>query len=942
MEYGELEKRWQKAWVESKVYEPEPNDKEGFLVTFAFPYVNSPMHAGHMKTYSLTDSYARYMRMKGFNVLLPMSFHMTGTPILGMAKRLAKGDKELIDDFRNIYKVPDGEIAKMSDPLYLANYFAADTEAGMREAGLGIDWRRKFNTVDQRFSKFIEWQFLRMKEKGLLTQGTHPVSWCTADNSAVGGHDTKGDVQPKIEELTVIKFKDTAENVYFPCSTYRPETIYGVTNIFVDGSAKYVVAEIEGVRYYLSNEAVAMLGNQLAIKSVGEIAGKELLQRKAINPLTGEEVPVLPGFFIKLDVGTGVVMSVPAHAPFDYVALERLKASGYKMPDMEYKRVLDMPRTGGPGDEIPALAYLKLFDADASSVDELIERATKAIYKDESRHGVMTAGKYSGKPETEAREAIKNDLLSSKDAILIYVLANEEPVYCRDGTRVTVKMVSDQWFINYGDKGWKEQVRAALPSIKILPEKLRPTVDYLVDWLDLRAVERAQGLGTRFPFNPSHIIESLSDSTIYMVFYTFVDILDAYKVAPEQLKPGFFDFVVNSKGDAGSVADATGIDRLVVQKCRDSFEYWYRNTSNHSGSDLLNNHFIMYIFSHVAMLDKRHCPKQIVPNGLLLFEGQKMSKSIGNTMPARGIIAKHGSDPVRFSIIATADLDSETNYEDATIASVKQKNAFLVSMVEMLDELSATELSHIDYWLYSKLNSKIGRATELMDTISFRSAYNEIYYNSITELKWYFERGGKNELVVRDFLEKVTLMLGPVMPHFAEELWHMLGKSTLVAKERWPAHDASMINPEAESIERMIANTIDDIASVVELTAKMPANKGKKVSAVNIIVADDWKTRAYNALAESKNISQVMSGWPNKDEKEKISKFLSQFASKTRTLEKVPDVSADQTLSAFSQAKDYISKRLGAAVSVELEPQSKSQRAQRALPGRPSIEVIWS
>ncbi len=941
LDYTAIEKKWQKAWREARVFEAEPNDKEGMLITYAFAYVNSPMHAGHMKTYSLTDSYARYMRMRGYNVLLPNGFHYSGIPILAMAKRLAAKDPELIDDFKNVYMVPDAEISKMADPLYLANYFAADTEAGMIEAGLGIDWRRKFTTIDPNFSKFIEWQFSKLKQLGFLTQGTHPVGWCTSDNSAVGGHDTKGGIQPKIEEMTVIKFKDPSADIYFPCGTYRPETIYGVTNIFVNDNATYSIAEISGIQYYISKEAVAVLSNQFKINVKGEIEGKELLKKKAINPLTKEEVPVLPGFFIKLDVGTGVVMSVPAHAPFDYVALERLKESGYPLPQLEYKKVIEIKGGTIKHPEVPALGYLKLINAGLSIMDDELERATKEIYKDESHYGVMITGKYSGRPESEARDLIKNDLIGSNDAIEIYILANEEPVYCRDGTRVVVKVVSDQWFINYGDKKWKEQVRSALPNIKILPDKLRPTFEYLVEWLDLRAAERAHGLGTPFPLNPSHIIESLSDSTIYMVFYTFVNILNDNKVNAEQLKPEFFDYVVCAKGDPAKAASLTGIDQTVIQKCKESFEYWYKNTSNHSGSDLINNHFIMYIFNHVAILDGKYHPKQIVPNGLLLYEGQKMSKSIGNTMPVRGLITKYGADPVRFSSIATADLDTETNFEESTISSVKQKNEFLVDTIARLDEMSAAELAHIDYWLYSKLNSKIKNATAAMDQISFRSAYNKVYYDTIAELKWYFERGGNNEIVVRDTIEKVTLMLAPVMPHVAEELWQMLGKSTLVAKEKWPTCDESMISEEAESTEQAIMNTIDDITNIVELTAKMPANKGKRLGSIKIIVADDWKTEAYNALAKQKSISNVISQWKGGDEKEKVSKFLSQFASKLMTLEEAKVIKADSMLAAFNQAKDYISKKFDAKVSAELESASKSQRASRALPMRPSIEVAW-
>ena len=400
--------------------------------------------------------------------------------------------------------------------------------------------------------------------------------------------------------------------------------------------------------------------------------------------------------------------------------------------------------------------------------------------------------------------------------------------------------------------------------------------------------------------------------------------------------------MILSEGSSSGLSKNTGIDESTIKKCKEQLDYWYTNTSRHSAFEHIYNHFIMYIFNHVALLPKKFAPKQIVVNGMLNYEGEKMSKSLGNIVPMVDGVEKYGSDPMRFIEIAGADLDAETNFSVDAVSSVRAKNEFLLNAVNSLDDLSGGELNHIDYWLYSRLNSKIMSATASMDDLSLRSAYNEVYYNTITELKWYFDRGGKNELAVRDFLEKTTLMLAPVMPHVAEELWQVLGKNTLAAKEKWPVYDESMINNEVESSEKTITDTIDDINNVVELTAKMPANAGKKIRSIRIIVADDWKTDAYNTLAEKKNISDVIKSLRNPAEKERTSKFVSQFASKLKTLEKIQPIKADTVLAAFNQARDYLSKRFGADVAAELESTSKSQRASRAMPGRPSIEVVWS
>ncbi len=958
LNYKEIEEKWQKAWSEARVFESEITDKKSFLVTAAIPYVNSPPHIGHMRTFGTADTYARYLRMRGYNVLYPFGFHATGTPVVGFAKRIANRDQELIDEL-HLFHVTDYDIKKMTDPAYIAEYFIAQQEREFRRAGLGIDWRRKFISTEPMFSKMVEWQFGKLKEKGYLVQGTHPIGWCTNEQQAVGQHDTKHDVQPKIEELVAIKFKDTGGDAYFVCSTYRPETIYGVTNLFINDKVKYSLVRIDGVLYYMSTDAAKKLGFQMKIEVISDVFAEDLLKKKAVNPVTKEEVPVLPGFFVKGEIGTGVVMSVPSHAPFDYAALERLKASGYQMPKMEYKKLIEIEPMKGitigrslsdvtAGEvrpqhpEIPALAYLEILHTNPNAIDDMLEFATKLIYREESHWGVMLVGAYKGKREPEAREGLKKELWASKDALKIYEIVNPEPVVCRCGTKVIVNIVSDQWFINYGNEEWKKQVRAHLSTMKIYPEKYRKTFETVIDWIDLRAAERAQGLGTRFPLNPQHIIESLSDSTIYMLFYTFDNILRTAQVKPEQLLPQFFDFMFLDTLDAEGVARLTGIDITVVRRCKESLEYWYKDTSRHSGPDLIYNHYVMYLFNHVGLLPQKFWPKQIVVNGFVNYEGEKMSKSLGNIVPLGDGVEQHGSDPLRFIEIAGAELDTETEFSTEGISSVLARNQFLLESIDRLNTLKAGELSHMDYWLYSKLHSKIVNATRYMDNLEFRSAYTEIYYNSISELRTYFERGGRNQMVVREYLEAVTLMLAPIMPHTAEEFWHILSNTTMVVQERWPTGNESMINRKVELTEQIISQTIEDITQAITLTSKIDANKGKKPESIRIIVAEEWKRQAYDMLIETKDMSRVMKAPEfEKIDKERLAKFLGPFMGKLQTLQKMQELPADDLYAGFATAGEYLAKKFDSEIALEKEAGSQSPRAARAIPGKPSIDIIW-
>ena len=162
----QIEQKWQRKWEEAKVFEADPDPKKPkCYITVAYPYPNSPQHIGHGRTYTLADVHARYMRMRGYNVLLPMAFHYTGTPVLAMSKRLADNDRDLIHDFVNVYKVPKEKLKEFTEPFKMARYFHEEIKVGMKAIGYSIDWRREFTTIDPTYNRFIEWQFQKLRKK---------------------------------------------------------------------------------------------------------------------------------------------------------------------------------------------------------------------------------------------------------------------------------------------------------------------------------------------------------------------------------------------------------------------------------------------------------------------------------------------------------------------------------------------------------------------------------------------------------------------------------------------------------------------------------------------------------------------------------------------------------------------------------------------------------
>ncbi len=867
--------------------------------------------------------------MKGYNVLYPMGFHLTGIPIIAQANKIKENDPDILEDFKS-FGIPQEEIAKMGDPLYMGNYFAKSARESMRRAGYSIDWTRSLTSIEPSFSKMVEWQFGILNRKGYLVQGKHPVGWCPKDQGAVGMHDTKGDVEPEIEKETAIKFKVEGTDYSILCATFRPETIEGVTNLFV-GDFTYVTCRSGDEAYCMSAEGFEMLRHQISLEKTGEISGRELQGRKCINPANGKAVPIYPGYFVKQDVGTGAVMSVPAHAPFDYVALERLRKSGYNV-DVVPVSVLQIP-----GKEIagaPALAYLRAVNADENSSDELIEQATKLEYKEESHMGKMTIKGYEGMNEPAARDKAINELKSSNAAIEIYLLINEKPVYCRCKTRVVVKLVDNQWFINYGDEKWKGQVREHLKEMRIFPEKSRSAFESAVEWLNLRAVARAQGLGTRFPLDNRFIIESLSDSTIYMAFYTIRNLIA--NVDPSKLKTEFFDYVYLGIGDPNGVSKATGIDYETVKKCRESFSYWYKDTSRHSALELVFNHLTMHLFNHVAVFPRENWPKQVVVNGMILIEGEKMSKSLGNIILLSDAIKRYGVDSERFVAVASTDLFNDSDFSEAAVNGIKERFEYLNGVCESLDAMGTSELSQIDFWLYSKLNAKTDTVGRAMDILDLRTVSTELLYNTVIELRRYSARGGSNAMVMRDYITNVVLMLQPIAPHLSEELWHKLGNTSFSSTESWPSPDLSMVNAKVELQEGLIDSVISDAKQVAQLMSK---KQGKKPKSITIITPSPWKADLMNSLAEHRDLGKAIEAVA-KENRAEASKIAAGLARKLNEVKRA-ELSGDEEFSSLSSAQEYLSGILGCDVIVEKEPESKSQRASRAMPLKPSIDLSY-
>ena len=853
IDWNTIDKKWQKKWLENNDHEIDSNNKEKKFITVAYPYPNSPQHIGHGRTYTIADVHSRYLRMKGFNVLFPMGFHYTGTPILGMAKRVEANDAELIEGFKTLYKVPEDKIKEFVEPVKIADYFHEEIKSGMIEMGYSIDWRREFTTIDPAYQKFIEWQFRNLKEKNLIVQGSHPVGWCPKDQNPVSQHDTLGDVEPDFTEYIIIKFD--LNGVKIPVATLRPETLFGVTNIWINPQVMYQKIKVNDEIWITSPECARKLGFlEKKIEVIEDVLGSDFVGQSAKAPHSSDSVLILPASFVKSDNGTGIVMSVPAHAPFDYQALLDSKSGKNKsinsdlLKNIQNIEPISMINTEGLGN-IPAKDIVEKMGISHQD-DPKLEEATKEIYSKEFYEGILANNtkQFAGKKISEAKDEIKEWITKIGSADILLELTNS-PVKCRCGTECVVKLLSNQWFLDYSNKDWKQKAHGCFEGMNILPNEIRSEFDKVLDWLRERACARQHGLGTKIPWDKEWLVESLADSVIYMAFYIISKYVNKKEINGNDLTDEFFDYVFYGKKDSGEIANKINITKEKLKEIRNEFLYFYPVDSRHSGRDLVPNHLTFFVLNHVALFPEENWPQEIVVNGSVLMAGKKMSKSMGNIIPLRDAVRKHGADPIRLTILISAELLQDADFNVEAINGIKNK---LESMYENSTKTKAEEIPELepeDKWILSMLQNLALNVSQSMDKIRFREALHHILYDFDSELQWYLKRTkSKQRTNISGILHKIlssrVLMLSPFAPHIAEEIWEKLGNSELASKSAWPSSIGIEIDSKSIQTETLLKSIIDDINNILKVTKISP----KKIT---IYTAEQWKSKAYNSILKN-------------------------------------------------------------------------------------------
>jgi leucyl-tRNA synthetase len=880
--------------------------------------------------------------MRGYNVLFPMGFHYTGTPIMAMADAIAKGDKELIDTFKEIYEIPADVIPRMSDPLYMANYFKEDIKRSMKEIGLGIDWRREFTTIDPEFSSFVTWQFHKLQSKGYIVKDTHPVGWCPIHHIPVGMHDTKGDVEPEIGEFVLIYFK--SDKGIFPAATLRPETVFGATGLWINPNENYVMANVLGNRMILSERAAFKLSFQIDnIEIIEKIKGSKLVGTKAENPITGKFIEVNGAEFVDVNFGTGVVMSVPAHAPFDYYYAKKMGKNVEVIP------VINVEGLGN------TLAK-DVVEKNNPKNNEDLEKLTEYVYRTEYNKGVMRSDlevlvkeefkedlrKLSGLQVPKAREMITNFILNNGLGRKIFEIMNR-PVYCRCGTEIVVKILKDQWFLDYSRTDWKELARKLLSRLVIIPSEIRKDFEFTIGWLEKRACARTRGLGTPLPWDKKWIIESLSDSTIYMAYYTISHKIRQYKLTFSQLTLEFWDYVLLGLGNPEEISKKTGIPITILKELRDEFLYWYPLDMRHSGRDLVPNHLTFFIFNHAAIFPENLWPKGIAVNGLVLYEGKKMSKSLRNIIPLRKGLRMYGVDIMRIALSSTADMGSDVNFSESLVRTIGENIRKIYELFKNLDNYKDTTYTFPEKWLISRTYEILDKVTKSMESLELRNAVNEALFIFSSDLDEYFnmvaaENRDANGNVLKEVLTIWLKMITPFAPHLAEEIWHeILYQDTFIVNESWPEVEKSKVDELILLEYKYMKKIIEDIRSILNIYKGTP-----KVIKLYSLNDSRYVEILRDAIKANGQMKVFMDSHKprNKEEARLLQRIFNESLEMDDDMKKLVMNYNINEVNILKQLSSYMRKKLGIDIQInEFSEEIKKLYNKEALPLRPAILI---
>ena len=763
-----IEQKWQKRWEEHRVFEADADPaRSKYYLLEMLPYPSGVLHMGHMRNYTIGDAVARYKRMRGFNVLHPIGWDAFGLPAENAA------------------------IQHGTHPRDWTNSNVAEFKRALHRFGFSYDWRREISTCEPEYYRWNQWFFLRMLERGLAHRKRSRVNWCPKCQTVLANEQVKDGCCWRHEEtpveakeieqwfLRITRYADEllddmpqleggwpervlvmqrnwigksrGAKVRFAVEpaggesievfTTRIDTIYGASAVILAPEHPLVPKLVAGVKGQAAIEAQIARMRQKVLRPVEmATAPKEglFIGRFAVNPFNGAHLPIWVANFVLMEYGSGALMCVPAHDERDFEFAEK-----YRLP----KPIVVQPTSGKPLTPLtlsqPYTDYGKLADSGPYS----------GLTSEEALERMTGDARTKGFGEAQTTYRLKDWGISRQR----YWGTPIPVVYCE---RCGVVPVPD------------DQLPVVLPPNVQLTGMGQSPLASVPEFVNTTCA-KCGGPARR----ETDTMDTFVDSSWY--FYRYTD--------PHNARAAY---------DPKIVAYWFPIDQ-------------YIGGIEHAILHLLYSRFFCKVMRDLGLVDHSEPVKRLFTQGMVLKGSVAMSKSRGNVVGAMDMADKYGCDTGRLYTLFAAPPEKDLEWSEQSIegcARFLQRVYRLVSRhAEPLRAVRAGNPGPAD----------VAGATA-KEKVLLRKAHQTLRrVTNDFEARWHFNTSVAlvmelaNELqkqepleqdagpaIVKEVFELMTLMLAPMAPHVAEELWEKLGHVGGLTGAAWPQYNPDLAHEE--------------------------------------------------------------------------------------------------------------------------------------------------
>lgn len=763
--FTEIEKKWQDVWEKEDAFKTvEDYDKEKYYVLEMFPYPSGKLHMGHVRNYSIGDVIARFKRLKGYNVLHPMGWDSFGLPAENAA------------------------IKNDIHPAIWTDSNIAEMHRQLQGLGFSYDWDREVATCKEEYYKWMQWFFIQFYNKGLAYKKDNPVNWCPscqtvlANEQVVDGCCERCHTPVTKKRLSqwYLKITDYADRLLKDLDKMPgwPEKVKLMQKNWIGRSTgAEVTFEIEnfskklqiyttrpdtlfGVTYMVlapEHPFVPELTNGTKYEAAVKAYQEECQHKSEIErtSLTKEKTGVFTGCYgINPVNGKKVPIFISDYVMMDYGTGAIMAVPAHDQRDFEFAKKFDL-------DIVPVV------DSQNPEID--INNLTEAFVAEGT---MINSGKYTGMNNKEAIEEITKDLEADglgkaqvNYKLRDWLISRQRywgcpipMVYCEEcgwvpekEENLPVKLPTDVEFTGKGD--------SPLKTSKTFGETTCPCCGK-------KAVREFDTMDT------------FVDSSWYFLRY----------------------------------CDAHNSEKPFDKKKAD---YWmnvdqYIGGVEHAILHLLYARFFQMVMHDLGLVDAEEPFDNLLTQGMVIKDGAKMSKSLGNIVSPEEIQAKYGADTARLFILFAAPPEKELDWSDAGVeGSYRFLNRVYRLVQEYVNEIrgdfrgseTITIQSAEDKALNFQLNATVKKVTEdAGGRFSFNTAISSIM--ELVNALYKYKQGEVNVPLMNDAIEKLILILNPFVPHITEELWNNLGHEDRVYQQNWPEFDPAAL--ELETVEIIV------------------------------------------------------------------------------------------------------------------------------------------